>query len=43
MFIYDPNKRLAAKDAIKHRYFKDLDVSTLPGTKYSDLVITDYP
>lgn len=43
LFVYDPNRRMCAKDAIKHRYFKGLDISLLPGTKYSDLVVTNFP
>ncbi|KAK4337326.1 hypothetical protein RND71_043497 [Anisodus tanguticus] len=38
MLIYDPNKRISSKGAIKHPYFDDLDISSLPGTKYVDIV-----
>lgn len=30
MLIYDPHKRVSAKAAVKHAYFKDLDISKLP-------------
>jgi len=38
MLIYDPNKRISSKGALKHPYFDDLDVNSLPGTKYVDIV-----
>merc|ERR1712029_260534 len=30
MLIYDPSKRISAKQALKHPYFDDLDKSDLP-------------
>jgi len=30
MLIYDPSKRIIARDALQHPYFKDLNKSTLP-------------
>lgn len=30
MLAYDPNKRINARDALQHSYFKDLDKKTLP-------------
>jgi len=30
MLAYDPSKRINARDALKHSYFKDLDKKTLP-------------
>jgi len=30
MLIYDPSKRINARDALQHSYFKDLKKSTLP-------------
>jgi len=32
MLIYDPAKRITAKEALKHKYFKDIDRSKLPNT-----------
>ncbi|XP_031562891.1 cyclin-dependent kinase 1-A-like [Actinia tenebrosa] len=32
MLKYDPAKRISAKRAIKHRYFHDLDIDSLPPT-----------
>lgn len=25
MLVYDPNKRISAKEALKHKYFKDVN------------------
>lgn len=30
MLIYDPSKRINARDALQHHYFKDLNKSILP-------------
>jgi serine/threonine protein kinase len=30
MLIYDPSKRINARDALQHDYFKDLNKYTLP-------------
>lgn len=30
--MYDPAKRISAKRALKHKYFDDLDISSLPET-----------
>lgn len=30
MLIYDPSKRINARDALQHNYFKDLNKSSLP-------------
>lgn len=30
MLVYDPNKRINARDALQHCYFKDLNKNTLP-------------
>lgn len=38
MLIYDPNKRISSKGALKHPYFNGLDIGSLPGTKYVDIV-----
>ena len=38
MLIYDPNKRISSKGALKHHYFNDLDIESLPGTKFIDIV-----
>lgn len=38
MLIYDPNKRISSKGALKHHYFNDLDASSLPGSKFVDIV-----
>ncbi|KXJ18645.1 cyclin-dependent kinase 1-B [Exaiptasia diaphana] len=32
MLMYDPAKRISAKRALKHKYFDDLDISSLPET-----------
>lgn len=30
MLVYDPSKRISAKQALQHPYFDDLDKSGLP-------------
>lgn len=30
MLVYDPSKRINARDALQHCYFKNLDKTTLP-------------
>lgn len=30
MLIYDPSKRINARDSLQHHYFKDLNKSILP-------------
>lgn len=30
MLVYDPSKRINARDALQHSYFKDLDKTALP-------------
>ncbi|KAK2150144.1 hypothetical protein LSH36_421g02046 [Paralvinella palmiformis] len=32
LLIYDPSKRIAAKDALKHHYFDDLEKDSLPAS-----------
>lgn len=34
MLIYNPAKRISAKQALKHPYFDDLDKSTLPSSQF---------
>lgn len=36
MLSYDPTRRISAKDILKHRYFNDLNKSTLPAAGFVD-------
>ncbi|KAL1139278.1 hypothetical protein AAG570_006264 [Ranatra chinensis] len=37
MFIYNPVKRISARDAVKHKYFDDLDRTKLPSSYDDDI------
>ncbi|PAV84334.1 hypothetical protein WR25_16815 [Diploscapter pachys] len=42
MLVYDPVERLNARDALKHPYFNDLDVTSLPAGNYrGELVLKE--
>lgn len=41
MLTYDPAKRISAKDVLEHRYFADLDKTTLPARNFIPMELQD--